>query len=500
MAFSITIIGMGTCGVAAFAEATIRLAAAPIPGIELHLVSREEDMGPGLAFGTDQPGHLLNTESRLMGLYANEPGHFREWLAERRPLDPDGVEYAPRAEYGEYIRQVLADAHRRADAAGVPVHVHRSEAVAIEGNRDAALIHLRDGSVVESHYTLLAIGTPKPIRFEDLENQPGYFDFPWPARRLREGIGEEQDVIVLGSSLSAIDTFATLMDQDHRGLIHFVSKDGMLPRVEIPAPEDSYPRVHFTLSEMRRLIRERGPRFSIVDLFRLFRREADEAAAAQGERIDWQAEDRMRRSALELLPIDIARADSRREIFQRILTSARFEASEMWDLLGPRDRDRFTRWLAPHFATARFTMPMTNACRLAEAAERGQLQVLGGVANTVRDAEKPLFVSTLADGRTVSAPVVVNATGTAMTLDEIPDDLIVQLAERRWLHPHPSGGIEAHRQTGEVITHDREAPRLYAVGQLVNGVQRDTNAVWFNVQCAERAVQDMLIKIAGESR
>ncbi|MEJ8629665.1 hypothetical protein P0F65_07040 [Sphingomonas sp. I4] len=64
----------------------------------------------------------------------------------------------------------------------------------------------------------------------------------------------------------------------------------------------------------------------------------------------------------------------------------------------------------------------------------------------------------------------------------------------------PSGGIEAHRQTGEVITHDRETPRLYAVGQLVNGVQRDTNAVWFNVQCAERAVQDMLIKIAGESR
>ena len=66
MAFSITIIGMGACGVAAFAEATIRLAAAPLPGVELHLVSRDDDPGPGLAFGTDQPGHLLNTESRLM--------------------------------------------------------------------------------------------------------------------------------------------------------------------------------------------------------------------------------------------------------------------------------------------------------------------------------------------------------------------------------------------------------------------------------------------------
>ncbi|SUJ12934.1 Uncharacterized protein conserved in bacteria [Sphingomonas paucimobilis] len=95
MAFSITIIGMGACGVAAFAEATIRLAAAPLPGVELHLVSRDDDPGPGLAFGTDQPGHLLNTESRLMGLYANEPEHFRKWLADRRPLMPDEVEYAP---------------------------------------------------------------------------------------------------------------------------------------------------------------------------------------------------------------------------------------------------------------------------------------------------------------------------------------------------------------------------------------------------------------------
>jgi len=498
MAFSITIIGMGACGVAAFAEATIRLAAAPIPGIELHLVSREDDPGPGLAFGTDQPGHLLNTESRLMGLYAEEPCHFREWLIDRRPLESDGVEYAPRAEYGEYLRQILRDAHERAHDADIPVHVHHAEAIAIEGNRDAAVIRLSDGTTIGSDHTLLAIGTPKPVRFEELDGTPGYFDFPWPARLLRDGIGADQDVIVLGSSLSAIDTFATLMDQDHRGVIHFVSKDGMLPRVEIPAPEDTYPRRHFTLSKMRRLIRERGPRFSIVDLFRLFRQEADEAAAAQGDTIDWPAEDRTRLSALDLLPEDIARAESGREIFQRILTSARFEASEMWDLLGPRDRDRFTRWLAPHFATARFTMPMTNARRLAAAAARGQLMVHDGVTETIRHPQGQGFVSCLADGTTVCAPVVVNATGTAMKLDEIPDALIVQLTERGWLHPHPSGGIEAHRHSGAVITHDRDAPRLYAVGQLVNGVQRDTNAVWFNVQCAERAVQDMLIKIASK--
>jgi uncharacterized NAD(P)/FAD-binding protein YdhS len=495
MPTSITIIGMGACGTAAFAEATIRLAASPVPGIVIHLVERDDDLGPGLAFGTDQPGHLLNTESRLMGLYAHETGDFRHWLETRRPLDPEGVEYAPRAEYGGYIRQVLDDAMARAAAAGIEVVVHRGEAAAIGGDRDGAQVTLADGTAWDSDYTLLALGTPKPVRFEELDGRPGYYDFPWPAARLRDGIDRDAGVIVLGSSLSAIDTLATLLDQEHRGPIHFVSKDGMLPRVEIPRPEEPYPRRHFTLAEMHRLIRERGPRFSIVDLFRLFRREAEEAA---GGPIDWQAEDRTDQPALDLLPTDIARAEAGEEVFQRILTSARFEASAMWDLLGPRDRARFGKWLAPHFATARFTMPMVNARRLAAAAARGQLHVHAGVVATEWDEAEGGFVSRFADGTTLHAPVVVNATGTAMKLDEIPDPLVRDLAARGWLHPHPSGGVEAHRHNGAVITRDRAAPRLYAIGQLVNGVQRDTNAVWFNVACAERTVQDMLTKIAGE--
>jgi uncharacterized NAD(P)/FAD-binding protein YdhS len=494
MPASITIIGMGACGSAAFAEMTIRLAAAPLPGITINLVERDEP-GPGLAFGTDQPGHLLNTESRLMGLYAHETGDFRRWLGERRPLDPEAVEYAPRHEYGGYIRHVLDEAMARAEAAGIEVRVHRGEACAIDGDRDGARIRLADGTIFDSDHTLLALGTPKPVRFEELDGRPGYFDFPWPAARLRDGIDRDAGVIVLGSSLSAIDTLATLLDQDHRGPIRFVSKDGMLPRVEIPRPEEPYPRRHFTLAGMRRLIRERGPRFTIVDLFRLFRREAEEAA---GGPIDWQGEDRTGRDALNLLRIDIERAEAGEEVFQRILTSARFEASAMWDLLGPRDRARFGRWLAPHFATARFTMPIVNARRIAAAAAHGQLHVHAGVTTTEWDADEGSFVSRLADGTALRAPVVVNATGTAMKLDEMPDALIRDLVDRGWLHPHPSGGVEAHRHSGAVITRDRASPRLYAIGQLVNGVQRDTNAVWFNVACAERTVQDILTKVAGE--
>ena len=98
---TLTIIGMGACGVAAFAEAVTRLCYDPGDGWKIHLVERDDELARGLAFGTEQPGHLLNTESRLMGLYDREPGHFRTWLEARRaasgtPLDPDAVEYPQR--------------------------------------------------------------------------------------------------------------------------------------------------------------------------------------------------------------------------------------------------------------------------------------------------------------------------------------------------------------------------------------------------------------------
>ncbi len=499
---TLTIIGMGACGVAAFAEAVARLrydsgldANGRSEGLPtIHLVERDAELGRGLAFGTDQPGHLLNTESRLMGLYDHEPEHFRAWLTARRaaegaPLDPDGVAYPARREYRAYMQDVLAEAIAQARAIGLAVHVHHGEVVAIDGDHDCAIVHMSDGSTFESNVTLLTIGTPQPDRFGDLDGAPGYFDSPYPSQRLIDGIDRDDRVVVLGSGLSAIDSVMTLLDVGHDGPIHLISKEGMLPRVEIPAVETGYERRHFTLAGVHRLIRERGAAFSVVDLFRLFRREAE---AAVGGPIDWRAEDRFGGDAHAALTRDIAAAEAGDEPFQRILTAARHESTTMWNLLRAADQRRFGAWLGPHFAAARFVMPMVNARRMADAMARGQLRVRGLVADTERAEGSEGFVVRFGNGDMLAAPVVVNATGQATTLAEMKETLVRDLLDRGWLQPHPIGGALAHRATCRIISDDRDAPRLYAVGQLLNGELRDTNAVWFNVACAARAIDDIL--------
>ncbi len=491
---TLTIIGMGACGVAAFAEAVTRLRYDPGDGWTIHLVERDDQLARGLAFGTEQPGHLLNTESRLMGLYDREPGHFRTWLEARRaamgtPLDPDGVEYPQRREYREYMQDVFERALEDARAAGIPVEIHRAEAITIDGDHSSATIEFSDGSSIATDVVLLTIGTPDPDRFGNLDGVSGYFDSPYPSHRMTEGIGQHQPVVILGSGLSAIDAVMTLLDTDHRGHIHLVSKEGLLPRVEIPAPETGYERRHLTLENVHRLIRERGTAFSVVDLVRLFRMEAETALRHP---IDWHAEDRRGGDAEAALLRDIAAAEAEDEPFQRILTAARHDSTAIWNLLRPVDQKRFGKWLAPHFAAARFVTPMINARRIADAMTRGLLSVRGLVDETVADENGEGFVVRFENGEALAAPIVVNATGQATTLEEMKEPLIRDLLAKDWLQPHPVGGAIAHRATCRVISATRDAPRLYALGQLLNGELRDTNAVWFNVECAGRAIDDIL--------
>ncbi len=105
----------------------------------------------------------------------------------------------------------------------------------------------------------------------------------------------------------------------------------------------------------------------------------------------------------------------------------------------------------------------------------------------------------LAHGETLHTPIVINTTGTATRLKDMQELLVEQLVGRGWLRPHPAGGAWADRATCRIDSGGDDAPRLYGMGQLINGVVRDTNAVWFNVGCCARAIDNILHRLAAEA-
>ena len=51
------------------------------PGTRITLIERKSPFGPGLAYATGNPNHLLNVPAGRMSAFADQPHHFLDWLA-----------------------------------------------------------------------------------------------------------------------------------------------------------------------------------------------------------------------------------------------------------------------------------------------------------------------------------------------------------------------------------------------------------------------------------
>src|ERR1700692_4308524 len=48
--------------------------------IQVTLIERNPAIGRGIAYGTADPGHLLNVRAANMSAFADDPDHFLQWL------------------------------------------------------------------------------------------------------------------------------------------------------------------------------------------------------------------------------------------------------------------------------------------------------------------------------------------------------------------------------------------------------------------------------------
>src|SRR4051795_13435816 len=67
--------------------------------LEIELVDRTGSFGPGVAYATDDPLHLLNVPAVRMGAVAGHPEHFHGWLLEHDHEVPEEA-FMPRGLYG----------------------------------------------------------------------------------------------------------------------------------------------------------------------------------------------------------------------------------------------------------------------------------------------------------------------------------------------------------------------------------------------------------------
>ena len=286
-------------------------------GVTVCLVEKSDMLGCGVAYGTRDPAHLLNTRVANMSAFVDDQAHFLDWL--RATVDPTCCpwSFVSREVYGRYLAETLAQAPGRDRLTCL-----QAEAVRVEPLAQGTRVHLADGRTVTADITVLATGHALPAADPDAA-----LSLPWgdgaPPERMA-------DVLIVGTGLTMVDQVLSLLDAGHGGRIEAVSRRRLLPQPHADAAPLGIAAADLPLGR------------PVSALMRWLR---DRVATAEAEGGDWRS----------------------------VVDGLRPHVQALWQAMGTPERARFLRHACGWWEVHRHRMPPSSAQRLAVAQREGRL-------------------------------------------------------------------------------------------------------------------------------
>lgn len=182
--------------------------------------------GKGIAYQTQNPAHLLNVRAQGMSAFAHDPAHFEDYA---KTLGYRATDFVPRKDYADYLAGILNEAENKLTAAGHSLNFVQDEIVDVKQD---CVIGQKD--VYPARHIVLATGNNRnisPAGVENLSVQDGYYAEPWLLDDHRPDGAE--NVFVLGTGLSMVDTVIALLKAGHKGKITAISRNGLMPMPHI---------------------------------------------------------------------------------------------------------------------------------------------------------------------------------------------------------------------------------------------------------------------------
>lgn len=434
----IAVVGAGFSGV----MTAIHLLWRCQPGERVYLVERSGRIGPGLAYGSDDPRHLVKVRAENMSAFEDEPDHFLRWLERLAPEEHAEAgertiagTFVRRSVYGRYVQELLREAIARQDGAD-NLFLIADQATAVRpvaGGRLA--LETASGRTHQVDAVVLALGNLPPER----PTLPGYHGSPWSPGALA-GPQPDSPVVLLGTGLTMADTCLTLVDQGFAGPIHAISRRGLLPLGH--GPSAPWPELRLTADDRR----------SLRCLLAAVRREVGRAAEAG---VGWRA----------------------------VVDAVRAHAQTLWAEMTPADKRRFLRHARAYWDVHRHRTAPTVAATLASLRAGGVLQIHAGRIAGIEPAERHRLRVTWRpkrgrEEREVVAQRVIDCTGLATDYTRLDDPLIRQLLADRLVRPAPMRlGVDCTSHGAVIDAAGQPSRQLHAVGPITRGALWEIVAV-----------------------
>lgn len=441
----IAIVGAGFSGMAVAVQLLRRMQG---PG-RLCVINRSQQFGRGLAYGTNSDSHMLNVPAGRMGIDPVDEGGFARYLAARGlPYKPS--DFVPRNLYGEYLDDMLREAQQAAWPR-LRLDMVSAEVIRLDMPATAGApfrLHLQEGGEpLEAAQVVLALGNFAPLAPRTATpcdwSGARLVGDPWDGRLARCAQLHE-DVLLVGTGLTAYDVALQLLDRGHTGRIVMLSRRGLLPQPhraqERPPAADLVPE-DVLLGETR----ARAYVHAVRGLIRW--------AEAQGH--DWRD----------------------------VIGGLRGHTPRLWQQLSESGRRQFLRHLAPYWDTHRHRAAPQPAGRVAGALASGQLVSVAGRLRDIRlDAEGRPEAHWLPRGsgqvQIQRFGAVINCTGPCSQLRHSTDPLMAQLLAEGRISPDPLGiGLRVGTGYRVLDADGREAEGLRYVGPLLKAQLWEATAV-----------------------
>ncbi len=324
----------------------------------------------------------------------------------------------------------------------MPIELIHDEVVDLRHGSDGAraLVRTSAGRLIVADRVVLAMGNQPPHDPPGVEQSGGIRRIaadPWGPSVL-EDLKADEPIALVGSGLTAVDVVVEAQSRGHRGVIHAISRHGLLPCRHRPAP----PRPHFELKEERATART------------LLRTVRTEAAKCQVEGGDWRS----------------------------VVDGIRPVAQSLWRSLESRERQRFVRHLASHWDVHRHRLaPEIDDLLQSRLRDQG-LVVIAGQLVSVEECGRDVVVTFQRRGEsrdeTITVGRLINCTGPARDIRLSNSKLMQSLLASGIGRPGPLAlGLDVS-DSGTLIGQDGVVQdRLYAIGPLLKDHLWETTAV-----------------------
>lgn len=391
---------------------------------------RPDHLARGIAFGGAPADHILNVRAANMSAFPDQPAHFVDWL-KHRDIGADAT-FATRQTFGTYLRSLLEEAQRDA---GDRLAIMLDRAVDLALMATGCVLTLETGRQVPADMVALATGNLAPRTPSLFRGLPPslYIGDPWKAvANISAGLRADDNVLLLGTGLTAVDCAQTLDAHGFRGRVIALSRRGLLPRRHAMATP-------FT----PRTDRPTGSNASLVGEVR-----------DRADTIGW------RNAIDEIRPF----------------------TQDMWRAASPAARSRFLRHLRPFWDVHRHRIAPRVAELLDRMMREGRLQAHAGKLLRISTNDSGLHIEWRQRGTSIERQLqvvrIINCTGPLLDLTQTTERLLRSLVDQGLIRPDPHEiGIDVDRQNRALDRDGRALDRIMVIGPMTRGAHWEIVAV-----------------------